>query len=66
MILEEKDDEGLLAEVSSDGRVLGGRSYCSSRALTLASGLEGALEFSDPLDWTLPDFGDNDLAEAKH
>lgn len=62
MILEENDVEGLLAVVSSDGRVLGGVSYSSPRALTLASELVGDLEFSDPLNWTLPDFGDNDLA----
>jgi hypothetical protein len=62
MILEEKAFEGLLAEVSSECRALGGVSYCSPRALTLASGLEVVLMFSDPLVWTLPDFGDNDLA----
>jgi hypothetical protein len=49
MILEEKAVEGLLAEVSSDGRVPGGVSYCSPRALTLASEVEAVLEFSDPL-----------------
>lgn len=62
MILEEKAVDGLLAEVSSEFRALGGVSYCSPRALTLASGLEAVLMFSDPLVWTLPDFGNNDLA----
>lgn len=39
MILLEKAD-GVLAEAVSEGRVLGGVSYCSLRAFTLASVLE--------------------------
>lgn len=62
MILLEKAD-GVLAEVFSEGRVLGGVSYCSPRAFTLASVLEDGLSFSDPLAWTLPDFDDNELAK---
>jgi hypothetical protein len=50
MILEEKEVEALLAVASSDDKVLGGCSYWSPRALTLASGLGTVLEFSDALD----------------
>lgn len=39
MILFEKAD-GVLAEVLSEGRVLGDVSYCSPRAFTLVSALE--------------------------
>lgn len=62
MILLEKA-VGVLAEMVWEGRILGGVSYCSPRAFTLASVLEEGVTFSDPLGWTLPDFDDNELAK---